>query len=217
MSNDSNFYKKRYQEDLSYLQGFFTKSMDDEEYKKEIQDLKNAYVFNVGKQKEHLRYLKELFDYQETRQSTIENKLSQLMGQTGIIFSLTSLFIPLFHKEFSSYELYTRLLLLIPFIISLTMFLVSIYYSTKSLDISKDRYSAGSPKTVTNYYLNTEEFIKVEINDLFTSIVTNTHLNNNKADKLINAQKYFRRGIIILGLLLIIVSIFMFSPNQTNQ
>lgn len=179
-----------------------------------IHKMKDDFVFNKKTYKEQLRYLKDLFDYQESRQVTIENKLSQLIGQTGIVFSLMSLFIPLFYKEFLLFGTGAKIVLLTPFIISLYKFLFSIHHSAKSLDISKDNYSTGSPTTVTKNHPTPEDFIEEEIKDLFTSITTNSNLNDKKADKLVIAQQYFRRGIYFFGILVVFLSIALFFMNS---
>ena len=59
----------------------------------EIYDLKESS--DSDKIKEHKDFLKSALEEENTRLGHIENKTSQIISQTSIVFSLVGLFIPL--------------------------------------------------------------------------------------------------------------------------
>lgn len=69
-----------------------------------------------------LDYLKTMDDFQKTRQSTIEGKNSQLVGQASIVTSIFSLFIPLLIDKFNAVNLWVTVPLALLFLMA------TIYY-----------------------------------------------------------------------------------------
>lgn len=187
------------------------------ELKDIILQLKDDFKFNSNTYEIQLTYLKELFEYEETRQNTLDNKLSQLLGQSSIVFSLISLFIPLFYSEFLVLSLFYKILLLAPFVMSLLMFMYSIYYSTKLLDPKKDIYATGTPSTVTKNHDTKEEFIEEQIKDLFFIILNNSYTNTMKVRKIINSQKYLRLGLLFFGVLALLMCITIFTFDESIE
>ena len=61
----------------------------------------------------HLSYLQGLSSDEESRLNLIESKSSQLVGQTGVIFSLLSLFMPILIDKIGDFSFYVKLLLLL--------------------------------------------------------------------------------------------------------
>src|SRR6186713_3333450 len=61
----------------------------------------------------HKNFLKGLIDEENSRLGNIENKTSQLVAQTGIIFSLLSLFVPILIDKISDVPFYFKLGLLL--------------------------------------------------------------------------------------------------------
>jgi hypothetical protein len=68
-------------------------------------------------------YLKVLDAQESGRQSTIESKTSQLIGQTGIIFTLLGLFITNYISKFSSWPTILQILLIVSFFICFFFYL----------------------------------------------------------------------------------------------
>jgi hypothetical protein len=71
----------------------------------------------------HITYLNRLNEDENGRLTLIEAKTSQLISQTGIIFSLLSLFVPLLIDKVSGVTVWIKILLLI-------LLLLAFLYST---------------------------------------------------------------------------------------
>lgn len=169
-------------------------------------------------EKEYLRYLDTIFKYEEDRQKTIENKLSQLIGQTGLVFALSSLFIPLFYGHLKNTSFYFVFGCIILFVIALVMLSWCILIVTKTLDVRLYKYMTGSVSSLNKPYDTIQDFNKIEIEDLKKCIETNSQTNNIKATHLILASRKFAIGIISIGILsLLILSGLMFMDNSASK
>ncbi len=169
-------------------------------------------------EKEHLRYLDILFGYEEDRQKTIENKLSQLIGQSGLVFALSSLFIPLFYSHLKYASSCFIIICIFLFLVSLGMLSWCILIVTKTLDVRHYKYMTGSITSLDKNYETIQDFNKMEIKDMKNCIKTNSETNNLKATHLISASRKFAIGIISIGILsLVILSGLIFQDNFTNK
>lgn len=176
-----------------------------------------SYTFSDELYEEHLKYLKEIFQYEESRQIAIENKLSLLIGQTGIVFSLISLFVPLYFDQFWTAETGLKIFLAVPFLLGLAMFLLSIHHSTKTLDVEQYAYASASPTTVLKDHKDIKEFKREEVRDLLISIDKNTAFNMEKAKRLIFAQRFFRLGLFFIAMLAVILCCVIFLMNENPK
>jgi hypothetical protein len=159
-------------------------------------------------------YLKELDKQENERQNTIETKTSQLIGQTGIIFSLLSLFISTYIAKFGDLLLVFQLLLVLIFIFTLLFYLITIYNATKYLNVIKYKYGQRSADTVKNKFKDEEAFKIEEIKDLVYSIERNTKINNQKCDHLIFAYRSFKIANLFVGCLAcVLISSSYFSKK----
>lgn len=162
-------------------------------------------------------YLKILDSQEGSRQTTIEAKTSQLIGQTSIIFSLLSLFISNYVSKFNTLPFIIKALLIILFLIALFLYLATIFQATKYMNIHKYIYGQRSVSTVKATF-STEGFKIEEIKDLIYSIERNTLVNNQKCNNLIYAYRSFRIATIVVGLLsVLLVSIGYFTPKQQTS
>ena len=173
----------------------------------------SEYIYNEILADKHLEYLKERYSYEEQRQSIIDNKLSQITGQSGIIFGIVGLFIPLFYGSLSQLPVIMKIILSFLLFISFISFVGSIIYSAKSLNIRKFSYSTTSTKTVLKNHQSEQEFVEEEIKDLIYSINHNLELNNIKGTYLNKAHFGFKTGIISIGIL----SILLFFQKPDDQ
>jgi hypothetical protein len=173
----------------------------------------SEYIYNIELADKQLEYLKERFNYEEQRQSILDNKLSQITGQAGIIFGIVGLFIPLFYGSLAQLPIFLKIVLTILLLISFISFIGSIICSAKSLNIGKFSYSTTSTNTVLKNHQSKQEFITEEINDLIYSIKHNLELNNKKGTYLNKAHFGFKTGIISIGIL----SIFLFFQKPDDQ
>ena len=166
----------------------------------------------------HLEYLQDIYHQNKNRQNLIENKNSQLVGQASIIISIFSLFVPLLVTKLIDLRLLIIIPLIIVFISIIFHYTLTIYHSTKTLEINRYAYSTPSVKTITNgnRVETKEEFIEEEINDLIYSISQNTYQTNRKGSNLIYATRNFRFACILFSFftVFIIVSIFFIAPKK---
>ena len=163
---------------------------------------------NNSELEERIQYLREIFQFEEARQSTIENKISQIVGQSGVVFSIAGLFIPLFFDKLNEINLLEKTLLLLIFIIALFFYLWSILKATQSYQINNYRYANITPETIIKYK-EKNELNKVIIQDFFYSCQVNQISNTHKANKLIYANNSFKSGSICIGILLFFICFFM--------
>lgn len=151
------------------------------------------YEYQKKASREHLQYLKELLEFQRDRQSTIENKTSQLVGQSSVVFSLVGLFVPIFYDKFLTSPLVARILLVLIFLIAFLFYLFTIIHSTRTLLINRYTYATGDTKTVLSN-LSIKEFIEEQVKDLIFSIQVNSYSNDLKGTNLILAHRTFSIG-----------------------
>lgn len=166
-----------------------------------------------------LQYLKETNAQEDSRLQILENKTSLLTGQTGIIFSLIGLFIPLYLDKFAHVPLLLKSITVFVFVISLGLYLNTILQAIRSLNITRFSYARRNPATVKLNYATDEEFQVEEVKDLIFCIEQNTALNNYKGGCLIAAYHSFRLGNIIIGILsiLILTSLAFARPDPTPK
>jgi len=164
-------------------------------------------------------YLNALEAQEASRQSIIETKTSQLIGQAGIIFSLLSLFISNYFFKFRDLPVSIQGIFISIFLITLMFYLITILHATKYLNVIKYVYAQRSVSTVLAKFDNEIDFKIEEIKDLIYSIERNTKVNNQKSNNLIYAYRSFRVGTICVGLLsvLLISSGYFISPSPKNK
>jgi hypothetical protein len=163
--------------------------------------------------REYLAYLQGVNATRDARQITIETKTSQIIGQTSIVISIVSLFVPLFADKFNDLDHSIKWTLLVVFTVLIFHFILATLHALKNLQIEKSRYMEGSTTTVTKETrAKTElEFINVQIKDLVNIINYNNPLTNRAAAGLVYASRCFKIGtgtffIFILGLLVCFTS-----------
>lgn len=166
-----------------------------------------------------LQYLKELNEQVNERQNTIDTKTSQLIGQTGIIFSLVGLFIPTYIDKFQDISTTYKVVCICVFVITLTFYLLCIFHATKYLNVSKYKYGQRSTDTIKRKFQTEDDFKIEEIKDLIFCIERNTELDTLKAGNLIYAHRSFKIGNLSIGLLslLLLFSFYSLKPKEPNK
>jgi hypothetical protein len=99
----------------------------------------------------HMQYLKALMDGEDSRLVLIESKSSQLIGQTGLIFSLLSLFVPLLIDKVDGLSFYLKATLLIILLFAFGFYLLTIRNALKNYNVRKFQYSSPAPKNVLDF------------------------------------------------------------------
>lgn len=166
--------------------------------------------FNPELQDDYIRYLDRLFEFQETRQSTLDNKMTQVLGQTGVVFTLITIFAPFLYGNLEGYSTCVKWLFFGVFIAALICFITSILFASKTLNVKNYNYMVGNVSTIKKDHKDKSDFIDEEINDLIMSVEYNINTNNSKGDSLITSQKFFTYGIGIISLLVVLLFVI---PN----
>lgn len=173
---------------------------------------------NCDKINLHKEFLKNLHNQEEERLSLIENKTFQIVSQTGVIFALLSLFIPIFIDNISELNIIVRIGFIVILIITFLFYLLTINSAIKNFQVNRYKYIRQSSKDALKYQNKSiKSFCEIEINDLLYAIDKNTETNNIKATNLIRAYKNFRLAIIftgILGVSICIVTLFITNTSQ---
>lgn len=168
---------------------------------------------------EHFSFVEKLIAEEENRQSIIENKLGQIIGQSGIIFALIALFAPLFYEQLSGFGILLKILFLFLFFIGFIFFLLSIIHATKSFNIKKFIYSSPSIESVVNKGITSKDmFIQETIKAKVTGIPINRTTNDSKGNLLLYSHRSFMAGFVSIGILGILVcaSFILLKPKKID-
>jgi hypothetical protein len=152
----------------------------------------------------HRDFLKSLEAEENNRLTLIENKTTQLVAQTGVIFALLSLFIPLVIDKIDAF--YLKLIIFIPLGLAFLFYLLTIHNAAKNFNVKKFKYSRSKATNVIKHKDNTaEDFLIEEIEDLLYSTKVNVGINDTKASNLIFSYNCFKVANVltaVLGILL---------------
>jgi hypothetical protein len=199
---------------FKYL-GFFVNEIQTNPYNLDVEYDSS----DLPKLTHHRDYLKEIEKSEHDRLDKIENKTSQIVAQTGVIFSLLSLFVPLFFDTLSNQPLPFRILFFSLLTLSFLFYVCTIHHSIKIYNIKNYKYGKASPTTVLNLKGETiENFVRTEVKDLLYIINRNTKTNNIVGDNLIYAYRSFQIANICTALLggLLCFSLLFVEPEQST-
>lgn len=153
--------------------------------------------------KGHKDFLKDLDEKEEKRLDSIENKTSNLVSQTAVVFSLVSLFIPLLIDKTSGIEFVYKIIILFLLFISSSFYVLTIINALKNYRINKFRYVKPSARIVIKFHdQSLEAFLEEEIKDLLYGIPRNRHYNDQKGTNLLHAYNSFKAANITTALLI---------------
>ncbi|MBZ5857321.1 hypothetical protein [Flavihumibacter profundi] len=191
-----------------------------------VPDETNPYSYIPGdykiendekKSEAHKIYLKNLENEESSRLTLIEGKTSQLISQTGIIFSLLSLFVPILIDKVTDLQFIVKLLLLILMILAFCFYMLTIRNALKNFNVKNFTYSKPSPKNVLSLQdKSLEIFYAEEVRDLLYCINVNLKINNKKATNLLHSYNSFRIANTLTGILVTVFSIVLlfFNPKK---
>lgn len=208
--------KKKLKETLNGY-GLFLDKTERNPYSYSINEYKNS---DEEKIKTHREFLKSVEADENERLTLIENKSSQLVAQTGIIFSFLGLFIPLFIDKLSEQTLFFRLLSLVSLILAFAFYMLTIRNAIKNLNIKNFIYSRSSANNVIKYQdMSPKEFSAIEIKDLLYGANQNLKTNNKKGTNLIHSYNAFKTANFFTALLVILIcsSLLLFSKPKKNS
>lgn len=193
------FIKLEFQKPYNYITSDYTNS---EEKKLEL----------------HKVYLKEIENEENKRLNVIENKTSLLISQTGLIFSLLSLFIPFIINKVLDFDLYLKILFIIVLAFAYLFYILTINNALKNFNVKRFNYVKNSPGSVLSQQeLSVKKFLKMEIKDSLTAINNNIAINNVKASNLIFAYNSFRFGNIFTSVLVLFLCASLLFINSKPE
>jgi hypothetical protein len=172
-----------------------------------------SYTDNL---EEKVAYLRELYTEENERQNIIEGKMSQVLGQSGVILSLVGLFIPMYLDKLTQTNSCFKVSLIIVFLATLVLYFWTILISSRYLNAHRFSYKRKSADTVNRSFSSKEEFNQEEISDLLDSINTNSGINDRKVSDLKKAYTLFRGANIFTGFLSVMLLASMFFIPESS-
>lgn len=164
---------------------------------------------------EHRDYLLRLEDSEEKRLEGIESKTTQLIAQSGIVFSLLSIFIPILVEKSADIFLLYRIVIFILLLISISFYILSIINAAKNYLVHRYQYAAPTPETVIEFGTSTKEaFLNEQIKDLIKTIKVGKHQNNRKASNLIHSSRSFQVANVFSAILVIVFALVLFNRKS---
>ena len=161
---------------------------------------------------EKIKYCVRLFENQNSRGQAIERKIYPLINSSGLITSLLIIAISSF-EVFENFLLFWKILIHILFLGAVTLFAICTLKAAKILNPKQFKYMDTSHEKTLDRNFKIARFMHEYIEDLSQSITNNRLVNDKKADILINSYKYFKFGIIVLTLLVILLVLVYCYPS----
>lgn len=163
----------------------------------------------------HKNYLQNIENEESNRLTLIEGKTSQLISQTGIIFSLLSLFVPILVDKVDSLNFFSKLVLLILLVTAFLFYMLTIRNALKNFNVKEFKYSKPSPQNVLKLQdKDLLHFYSEEVKDLLYTINNNLKINNKKATNLIHSYNSFKIANITTGILVSLFSVMLLLFNS---
>lgn len=165
---------------------------------------------------QHKEFLKSVLEQENSRLGYIENKTSQIISQTSIVFSLLSLFVPIIVDKFENENIYLKTLIIIILLLTFSFYLLAISNALKNFDLIKFKYPYSGSANVLNFKNNTlAEFNAELVRDFLYCIDRSIEINNEKATNLLHAYKSFKLGNLSTGIIVIFIcSMLLFIKSE---
>lgn len=204
---------------IKFLKFLFLPNTKDETkkpYKYGQEDYKNL---KRGRLEMHRAYLKDIVAEEDNRLVSIETKTAQLISQTGLVFSLLSLFVPFILDDILVLNINIKIPFVSLLVLAYLFYILAIHSSLRNYNVKNFEYGRNDPSTVIKHQsIKQKEFIKIEIRDALYCITKNIGLNNQKATHLLRGYHFFRYGIISTSILvtLLCVSLLFVTPKKES-
>jgi hypothetical protein len=164
---------------------------------------------------EHRDYLLRLEDGEEKRLEGIESKTTQLIAQSGIVFSLLSIFIPILVEKSADIFFIYRIAIFVLLLFSISFYVLSIINAAKNYLVNRYQYAAPTPETVIEFGASSKEaFLNEQIKDLIKTIKVGKHQNNRKASNLIHSSRSFQAANIFSAVLVVVFALVLFNRKS---
>lgn len=167
----------------------------------------------------HKQLLQGLEKKEDDRLQVIDNKTSQIVTYTGIIFSALSLFIPILLDKISESSLTIKIAFIVVLVLAFIFYVLTIHNAIRNYNIGKFHYSRSDPRNVIKYQNKTvDEFTNIEIQDLLHGYNQNSKTNDDKANNLIYAYRTFRIANVLTAILgvTICISLLFAKPKDKD-
>jgi len=168
----------------------------------------------------HLNYLYTLEADENNRLTLLESKTSQLISQTGIIFSLLSLFVPLLIDKVGDVSPIIKILLLILLLFAFSAYMLTIKNALKNFKVTDFNYCKPSAKNVITFQDKPpSKFYNEVIQDLLYGLNENNQINNKKATNLLHSFNAFKLANSFMAILVGVfcMSILFFKPKESTM
>ena len=168
---------------------------------------------------QHRDFLKTALEEENNRLGFIENKTSQIISQTSIVFSLIGLFIPIIIDKFGDIFLWIKFILIILILFAFALYLLSITNALKNFNVNQFRYPVPYPGNVLDFKDKSAEAFNSEIiRDYLYCINESIVINNKKATNLLHAYKTFKLANYFTGILVLCICfLIMFVRTEKPQ
>lgn len=199
--------------------GIFYSHPDIDPYNYKISDYTLSNASDKEKIALHRDFLKSLEEDENNRLTLLESKTAQLVSQTGIVFSLLSLFVPLLTDKISGAALWLRIIFFFILALSFAFYMLTIKNALKNFNVKNFTYSKSSPTNVIKYQKDSqEEFLAIEVRDLLYGINQNLKTNNKKATNLLHSYASFRMANGLTALLVcMFCGCFLLFPSSLQK
>jgi hypothetical protein len=180
--------------------------------------IKENYKYDKDLSEEHVQFLKDIEQYEESRLLGIETKLSSIIGQSGIIFTLIALFIPLFLNDLNNISLSLKGMYCLLFVVGFVFFVKSILAASSTLKINDFPYARPDINSALAKTIKERSFfIAGLVKDLITTIEINTAANTKKGNNLMIAHRDFVCGILTMGILGLVLTLQTFFYKKQGD
>ncbi|MCF0061796.1 hypothetical protein MUK70_21385 [Dyadobacter chenwenxiniae] len=183
----------------------------------DLEDLRLQYRYQRDISEQHLLTIKELVSDEETRHSSIETKIGNVITQAGLVFSITAVIAPFFNDTLSSQKLGIKIFVLIIFALAFSAYVTSILFATQIFGINKFVYKKTSVASVIDSGSTSDAIFVKRVKDLIYQHRENQVVNDKKADILIYANRWFVSGFILSGLLTGLITVSLLFVNKPDE
>lgn len=154
----------------------------------------------------HKEFLITALQEENNRLNYVENKTTQIISQTSIVFSLVGLIIPIIIDRFDDIYFPIRIVLIMLLIGGFFMYLLSINNALKNFNIKNFKYPYANPSNVIDLKdKSLEEFNSELVRDYLYSINKTVQINNVKGSNLLHAYQAFKIANYITGIIILVI------------
>jgi hypothetical protein len=175
---------------------------------------------------QHLEFIKETFDKEDERKTSLEGKAGQLLGQAGLVLSLVAILTPLIADSLA--QLPKPLLVVVAglFIATILFFTNSVFHTALLTKVLKWNYMRPRAENIFKQYPATtvappatyEPYKSELVLDYYKSYQRNKDNNDQKANFLNYAAHSFATALLLTMALVLFVSVsLLFKQSGPSE